>query len=439
MARGVLRQFRMLNYVWTDPSGLVTVRLSLGVLARLAGPIPALGGLLCGKSDFHNGRHLISIDSFEPFRSEELAQGFSRCPDAVGMFRVQTRRESKEIDSDDAAMFSEHFAWPNGVFLMVHPRLQRAAFYDPEGGNVKRLHHFTFELSDSPETGRRRAVRDHWPIEVLALTAGIAAGAILFQKAQPAPVKVAAPPAQIASPPAQIASPPAQIASPIEPPPLPQREIPDSNEEKAPAAAPKPIRPRTIRTDADRSQDQSSRPSPFSAPAKPAPERHPLPATSSVAVTAPPPAASEVAPVKRPTPEPLPEIAVQSEPVAGSRLNNVVSRIPLLRRLHHQADPVVPPTPLHRVSPELTAGERAELTNPVQVNVRVYVDEKGKVQYAELASDGKRHPNLASAAVFASRHWNFTPAEQDGQPVPGEVILHFRFAPSQSVPDSSQD
>jgi hypothetical protein len=36
---------------------------------------------------------------------------------------------------------------------------------------------------------------------------------------------------------------------------------------------------------------------------------------------------------------------------------------------------------------------------------------------------------LASAAVYAARKWIFAPAKAGEETVPGEVILHFRFAP----------
>jgi TonB family protein len=127
--------------------------------------------------------------------------------------------------------------------------------------------------------------------------------------------------------------------------------------------------------------------------------------------------------------EPEPDIQVDAEPVRESGVGKVVGHIPLLRRLHKAAPPLVPPEPLRQVNPKLSAEERAELTDPVEVNVRVYVDEGGKVQYAELLSNAKHHPNLSSAAVFAARRWNFTPAVQGGQHVPGEVILHFHFTP----------
>jgi hypothetical protein len=46
-----------------------------------------------------------------------------------------------------------------------------------------------------------------------------------------------------------------------------------------------------------------------------------------------------------------------------------------------------------------------------------------------LLSDG-RHPQLASAAVYAARKWSFTPARSGDDTVPGEVILHFTYTPA---------
>jgi TonB family protein len=121
---------------------------------------------------------------------------------------------------------------------------------------------------------------------------------------------------------------------------------------------------------------------------------------------------------------------VVAEPVTGSRFGRVVGKIPLLRRLRKPTDTFVPPSPTHEVRPELNAENRRSLRRAVPVDVKVYVAESGKVRYAELLSDGTgERRELASAAIYAARRWDFVPARLGDENVPGEVILHFKFTP----------
>jgi hypothetical protein len=127
---------------------------------------------------------------------------------------------------------------------------------------------------------------------------------------------------------------------------------------------------------------------------------------------------------------PDPAVTVTAEPVATSGLAQVVGKIPLMRRLRKQPQAFVPPVPIHEARPNLTARDRHDLSRPVSVDVKVYVTESGKVDYAELLSNGLgQDRNLATAAVFAARQWQFSPARLGEESEPGEVVLHFRFNP----------
>jgi outer membrane biosynthesis protein TonB len=158
-------------------------------------------------------------------------------------------------------------------------------------------------------------------------------------------------------------------------------------------------------------------------------------------VTAPAETSNAAAPAASFTPPPStsaaraqwPQVSVVAEPVSSSRLGNVVGKIPLLRRLRKRPQAFVPPSPVHKVEPTLNAADRRALQrSSVPVDVKVYVGETGKVQYAELLSEGMgRHRDLASAAVYAARRWDFAPARLGEEKVPGEVILHFRFGPTE--------
>ena len=119
---------------------------------------------------------------------------------------------------------------------------------------------------------------------------------------------------------------------------------------------------------------------------------------------------------------PIPESPWWPKPVTGSRMEHAFSRIPLLRRLKKHPQSYVPPAPVRQVRPVLGKDARLEVTRPVPVDVKVYVAETGKVDYAELISPGnKRHRNIESAAVYAARRWDFVPAHLGEAKVPGEA------------------
>jgi hypothetical protein len=133
-------------------------------------------------------------------------------------------------------------------------------------------------------------------------------------------------------------------------------------------------------------------------------------------------AASPVPPVA-----PAPYSAVTVEAASESRLSHIVSKIPLLRRLHRTTE-FLPPRPVHESAPTVPVELRQTLKTEVPLDVRAYVDESGKVTYAELLSDyNEADRSLASIAVFDARRWEFIPAQRVGHIVPAQVILHYRF------------
>ena len=124
------------------------------------------------------------------------------------------------------------------------------------------------------------------------------------------------------------------------------------------------------------------------------------------------------------------EASALAQAVTISPLRPKMNAIPLLRRLRPDSD-FVPPTPIRRPSPELPANLSQGLKHVVSVDVKVFIAATGAVQYAELLSDGTGPDrNIASFAVFQARDWKFDPARLKGQPVAGEVVLHYRFGPS---------
>jgi hypothetical protein len=84
--------------------------------------------------------------------------------------------------------------------------------------------------------------------------------------------------------------------------------------------------------------------------------------------------------------------------------------------------------PLHHSTPMVGDDLRRHLRSEVPLDVRVYVNKSGKVDYAELLSDiTDANRDLATVAVFDARHWEFTPARSGKRTVAGRAILHYRF------------
>jgi hypothetical protein len=114
----------------------------------------------------------------------------------------------------------------------------------------------------------------------------------------------------------------------------------------------------------------------------------------------------------------------------ASPLARVMASIPLVKKLRHDSD-FSPPTPSLSPLPRIPADLRRRLTGVISVDVKVFVNSIGDVQYAELLTNGRGSDReIASLAVFESRRWKFHPAQMRGEPAPGEVVLHYRFGPS---------
>lgn len=171
---------------------------------------------------------------------------------------------------------------------------------------------------------------------------------------------------------------------------------------------------------ASRAEFEAPRPAPFSPLPKPAP----APVTASI-----PPA---VAPPKA---APEPRIEVSAVPEPPSRWSRALGHVPLLRRLKKQSQVAVPPQPVHEARPSLSAAERRDLITEVPIDVRVYITESGKVDFAELldTKSATRHPELADDAVFAARRWSFRPARLGNDDVASQMVLHFIFKPPDEV------
>jgi hypothetical protein len=122
-----------------------------------------------------------------------------------------------------------------------------------------------------------------------------------------------------------------------------------------------------------------------------------------------------------------PFVSVTADPVTQPSGGGIASALsPSTRR--NRAARFTPPAVLRPSLPDVPADVRSHLKREVLINVRVYVNPSGKVDFAELLSNGTgANRDLASMAVFSSRRWEFSPASLDGQPAEGQVVLRFRF------------
>jgi TonB family protein len=83
------------------------------------------------------------------------------------------------------------------------------------------------------------------------------------------------------------------------------------------------------------------------------------------------------------------------------------------------------------VKPVVPQNAIAMLKRTVDVQVRVYVNETGKVVNAEpVGSAAGLYQYLTAAALQAARNWKFQPAQRGTTPVASDIILHFLFEPS---------
>lgn len=161
------------------------------------------------------------------------------------------------------------------------------------------------------------------------------------------------------------------------------------------------------------------------APARPATRQFQPPTTSAVR----PAPASEVA---------LPEVKLPT------------SSAPQIPRLDAVAPPPAAPAPAPtqteaRVPPGLAVVTRTEASprrtvpaawprnaarsNPVEIKIRVQIDTSGRVVGATPLQRTVANFPFVDAALTAARMWTFSPANENGKPVPAESVLTFKFNP----------
>jgi TonB family protein len=79
-----------------------------------------------------------------------------------------------------------------------------------------------------------------------------------------------------------------------------------------------------------------------------------------------------------------------------------------------------------RVLPNVAPGATQGMRGPVEVEVRVSVNEDGAVSSAEYVSHGPGN-YFARISRQAAQSWRFSPPETDGLPQPSVWTLRFHF------------
>ena len=94
----------------------------------------------------------------------------------------------------------------------------------------------------------------------------------------------------------------------------------------------------------------------------------------------------------------------------------------------------VPPAALR--DPGLHNPPRRNVAQNVNIDVKVYVNPSGKVEFSEVLSKvTEANRDLAALAVFSARRWEFVPARDKDGAVAGEAIIHYRFGPDSGSRD----
>jgi outer membrane biosynthesis protein TonB len=460
------RQF----YQWSAGGATVNASVSADSIVRLRQVIRSsndaeVGGLLLGRRESDDR---ITIEDFEILPSEHrrgltftLSQADRRKLiqrlrakhhglEVVGTFRSHLR-QGLYMDQYDFDLMQSSFAGITDVMMLVRPSDWTAGLFVWEQGDIQRqksYREFPFDIAQLPMTmvdtpaARVPALRKSWSLPpawlasavsptvvklaLLAVTVGLVA--VLGHYSH-----------------GRQAGPSTEVAM--------MQLAPDVSGEIQ-----RPVDPDVARSDVDEMHVKlppvETRPSPF---AENRPQPVPTPAASGSSVrSSVQPAEVIVQPQLPAPPAPMPPVqmagnvpASLSGPVAlkpePPQLISVVSvqaaqpgavsrginRIPILnllqRNKYKAGDRFLPARPVRQVKPRLSAEWASANGYPSPVDVKVWVDENGRVTRAQPLS-GESEPEIADMASNAAMKWTFEPARIADRPVSSEVVMHFRFA-----------
>lgn len=439
-----------------------------------------IGGILLGRALPGFGRSIL-VEDFELTPCEHLrGASYTLSPDdkhalgthlarrrarqVVGYFRSHTR-PGLYMDLEDFAVFSRYFPEAWQVVLLVRPSTEGPAtggFFFWEEGDVNRrstYREFPFDRTllatgDFPIAGgqsmvpashpapvllpkpkaqaRRKLPPLPWVVVPVIAILFLIAGFFVSEK-QDAPPGGAQTPVATVNPSAEpvSAEPPAQAATPVTSPPAETNTEPVAPPVPAAAAAAPETSPGAVSP-----APAAIRKPTTAARAKPRPAAKPV-------LRLPPavPATIARAPLREiEQPPALPAPAARLEPRAPAFLPKLGAPPPVaevtyeaphpgvLRRAFRKIEgsevestAFVPPSPTRKVAPMKPASPGPD-TRPV--DVKVFIDESGKVTRALVLTKGSE---FARAALGAALQWQFAPARKHDKAVASEMVLHFQF------------
>ncbi len=93
--------------------------------------------------------------------------------------------------------------------------------------------------------------------------------------------------------------------------------------------------------------------------------------------------------------------------------------------------PYIAARPIRESQPVLPASVRSLIASEVEVDVKIRIDESGRVVRAEpLPSKEPVSSSLVGAARSAAMLWRFEPAKRGTQPVRSDLVLRFQYRPA---------
>src|ERR1700722_28555 len=164
---------------------------------------------------------------------------------------------------------------------------------------------------------------------------------------------------------------------------------------------------------------------------QPKPEKKPVLAEAAVPVvkatphTAPPTSRLTEPSAKQPSPKNL----AASTPAPSSTPVRPKAEAPIQPTATAPSSGVVRGKVVQQFLPDASQRARDTIRGTVRVNVKVHVDESGRVTAAAFDAPGPSQ-FFAERALDASKRWSFAPAKMDGRSVPSDWVLRFEIDPT---------
>lgn len=120
-------------------------------------------------------------------------------------------------------------------------------------------------------------------------------------------------------------------------------------------------------------------------------------------------------------------VTVTARSSRGSRMEQVLGRVPFIRRITKTPSQAELVKAVRRVEPQL---EGTPLTAPIDASVEIQVDDDGKVKSAKLVELDSAPGNVEWASLRAAKSWRFE-SPKEGQS--SWLVLTFHFEPAKAL------